>query len=65
MGRFFHGSGLFRIGSGFLAEPDPDSEKNSEKNRIRNTARPHKNYFAVSDHLFVENISHQEVKESH
>ena len=27
LGRFFHGSGFFRIGSGFLADPDPDSEK--------------------------------------
>ena len=27
---FFHGSGFFRIGSGFLADPDPDSEKKSD-----------------------------------
>ena len=29
LGRFFHGSGsrFFRIGSGLLADPDPDSEK--------------------------------------
>ena len=44
LGRFFHGSGFFRIGSGFLADPDPDSEKKADpdlnlgkKNRIRNT----------------------------
>ena len=44
LGRFFHGSGsgYFRIGSGFLADPDPDSEKNADpdpgkKTRIRNT----------------------------
>ena len=43
LGRFFHGSGFFRIGSGFLADPDPDSEKKADpdpgkKKRIRNTA---------------------------
>ena len=27
LGRFFLGSGFFRIGSGFLNDPDPDSEK--------------------------------------
>ena len=27
---FFHGSGFFRIGTGFLADPDPDSEKKSD-----------------------------------
>ena len=27
LGRFFHRSGFFRIGSGFLADKDPDSEK--------------------------------------
>ena len=27
VGRFFHGSGYFQIGSGFLADLDPDSEK--------------------------------------
>ena len=36
---FFLGSGFFRIGSGFLADPDPDSEKgwsgSGKKNRIR------------------------------
>ena len=32
LGRFFHrsGSGFFRIGSGFLADPDLDSEKKSD-----------------------------------
>ena len=32
LGRFFHGSGsgFFRIGSGFLADPDPDSEKKTD-----------------------------------
>ena len=45
LGRFFHGSGsgFFRIGSGFLADPDPDSEKRliriREKTRIRNTGK--------------------------
>ena len=38
---FFHGLGFFRIGSGFLADPDPVSEKIliliREKTRIRNT----------------------------
>ena len=41
---FFHGAGygsrIFRIGSGFSADPDPDSEKKSEpdkRTRIRNT----------------------------
>ena len=42
LGRFFHGSRFFRIGSGYfagpgsgyLADPDPESGK---KNRIRNT----------------------------
>ena len=31
LGRFFHGSGsgFFRIVCGFLADPDPDSEKKS------------------------------------
>ena len=29
LGRFFHGSGFFRIGSGFLADPYQDSEKKS------------------------------------
>ena len=45
LGRFFHGpgSGFFRIGSGSLSDPDPDSEKISlirirKKTRIRNTA---------------------------
>ena len=38
VGRFFHSSGYFRIGSGFLADLDPDSEKKNsyqdpEKNR--------------------------------
>ena len=27
LGRFFRGSGFFWIGPGFLADPDPDSEK--------------------------------------
>ena len=27
LGHIFHGSGFFRIGSGFLADPDPDSGK--------------------------------------
>ena len=40
LGRFFHGSGFFRIVCGFLADPDPDTEKKSDpdpgKNRIRN-----------------------------
>ena len=32
LGRFFHGSGsgFFRIGSGLLADPDPDLEKKSD-----------------------------------
>ena len=32
LGRFFHGSGsgFFRIGSGFLADPDPDLEKKAD-----------------------------------
>ena len=32
LGRFFHGSGsgFLRIGSGFLADPDPDSEKKDD-----------------------------------
>ena len=30
LGRFFHGSGFFRIGSGFSADPDPDPEKKSD-----------------------------------
>ena len=34
LGGFFHGSvsgsGFFRIGSGFLADPDPDSEKKDD-----------------------------------
>ena len=38
---FFHRSGFFRIGSEFLADPDPESEKKSDpdpgkKTRIRN-----------------------------
>ena len=42
LGRFFHGYGFFRIGSGFLADPDTDLEKKSDpdpgkKIRIRNT----------------------------
>ena len=39
---FFHRSGFFRIGSGFLVDPDPGSEKKADpdpgkKTRIRNT----------------------------
>ena len=41
---FFNGSGFFRIGSGFSADPDPDSGKkfrsgsgSGKKSRIRNT----------------------------
>ena len=30
LGRFFHGYGFFRIGSGFLADPDTDLEKKSD-----------------------------------
>ena len=37
LGSFFHGSGcgFFRIGSGFLADPDPDmySEKKSDSDQ--------------------------------
>ena len=59
LGRFFHGSGFFRIGSGFSADPDPDPEKKSDpdpgqKNRIRNTGtytgtRPETTFFDVED----------------
>ena len=37
LGRFFHGSGFFRIGSGFLADPDPDSEKRLIRIREKKT----------------------------
>ena len=30
LGRIFHGSGFFQIGSRFLADPHPDSEKKAD-----------------------------------
>ena len=35
LGRFFYRSGFFRLGSGFFADPDSDSEKNLILIRIR------------------------------
>ena len=46
LGRFFHGSGFFRIGSGFLADPDPDSEKKFDPDpKDRNTGFNNKKLF--------------------
>ena len=55
--RFFHGSGFFQIGSGFLADPDPDPEKKSDpdpgkKTGSENTGtytRPETTFFDVED----------------
>ena len=45
LGRFFHGSGsrsgFFRIGSGFLPDPDPDSEKKSDPDPEKNPDPKH------------------------
>ena len=45
LGRFFHGSGsrsgFFRIGSGFLPDPDPDSEKRMIRIREKNPDPKH------------------------
>ena len=57
---FFHvsGFGFFRIGSGFLAYPDPDTEKKSDpdpvkKNLVRNTGCCHYCKLTKSEISFV------------
>ena len=46
---FFHGSGFLRIGSGFLADPDPDPDQ-GKKNQIRNTG------FVYNFQIYLKNM---------
>ena len=62
LGRFFHGSGFFRIGFGFSANPDPDSGKKSSNTGQKRTKHTNKSIIqrskAVSDivHLVLEEL---------
>ena len=52
---FFHwsGSGFFRIGSGFLADPDPDSEKKSDPDPGKKNPDP-KHWIIIFPYTFEE-----------
>ena len=46
---FFYGSGFLRIGSGFLAHPDPDSERKSDPDPGRKKPGSETLFFLLKD----------------